>query len=578
MKNKMLKLFLLIFIFIINMNTYYAENYIAEIKGTDVRIRSGAGTNYAALGTTNTGSSYKMVSNTLVPNEGGCASGWYQIYYNTSVTGFICSKYVNVKVTSEDVPVIDPTDKYYRPWTSPKSAIIGGAKFISNDYINAGQFTSYLKKFNVNPATGRVYNHQYMANLQAPYSEAKTSYKSYKENGLLSLPLEFTIPIFLNMPDKTTLPGVSTVDTCENNVIDANFEALLDAEGFPESYKCKLRMIHKTYPNWTFKSLITNLDFNGSVNAEQRVSSISGNSLYFYKDGNGNYVQTEKGWYKANTETVGYFLDPRNFLVEERILMFENLSYSDNYTEKVVSSVLSGTFMDGYSLLDNQLYSSIFVEAGQKENVSAVYLASLARQESGTKGSKATRGDEFTYKGITYKGLYNFFNIGANSGAESPILAGLVWASGGSTSVIVDNSNEKPTVEEQTILNNLGAKKNSGCLTNLKIGSTIGEIKSKLSGINVTVSGANDTDIIKTGMTIVINDGTNEYSYTIVVEGDVDGNGLVSATDYVKIKNHIMEKAGSDLNIAQSLAADVDGNGSIGATDYVKIKARIMEG
>lgn len=579
MKNRKLLNFLFIFvIFIVSMNTYYAESYMATIKGTSVRIRSGAGTNYAELAITNTGVNFKMVTNTLVKSESGCANDWYQIYFNNSVTGFICSDYVTVTTVPDDTPIISYEDKYYRPWTSPKTAIVGGAKFISNDYINAGQFTSYLKKFNVNPATNRVYNHQYMANLQAPYSEAKTSYKSYKENNLLSLPLEFTIPIFNNMPEATTLLGVSLVNTCQSEVIDSEFEKLLDAEDFDETYKCKLRLIHQKYPNWTFKALKTDLDFNASVTAEQRVSSISGNSQYYYVDGNGNYIQTESGWYKANMDTVAYFLDPRNFLVEERILMFENLSYSDNYTENVVASVLRGTFMDGYSLIDNQLYSSIFVEAGKQENVSAVYLASLARQESGTKGSKATSGNEFTYKGITYKGLYNFFNIGANSSAEIPVLAGLVWAAGGSQSVIVDGGSEAPSLEEKTILNNLGATKNSGCLTNLEIGMTISAIKTKLAGINVVVEGASDNDIIKTGQTIIISDDEVQYTYTIVVSGDVNGDGIISASDYVKIKNNIMDKSGSELNVAQSLAADLDGNGSIGATDYVKVKTRIMEG
>ena len=38
-----------------------------------------------------------------------------------------------------------------------------------------------------------------------------------------------------------------------------------------------------------------------------------------------------------------------------------------------------------------------------------------------------------------------------------------------------------------------------------------------------------------------------------------------------------MEKSGSELSIAQSVAADIDDNGEIGATDYVKIKNSIME-
>ncbi len=103
----------------------------------------------------------------------------------------------------------------------------------------------------------------------------------------------------------------------------------------------------------------------------------------------------------------------------------------------------------------------------------------------------------------------------------------------------------------------------------------MGDIKNKISGFTVT-SSLGDGDIVKTGATISISDEKNTYKYTIIVAGDVDGDGQMLATDYVKIKNYIMEVKGSNLNTAQSLAADVDGNGQIGATDYVLIKNNIM--
>ena len=38
-----------------------------------------------------------------------------------------------------------------------------------------------------------------------------------------------------------------------------------------------------------------------------------------------------------------------------------------------------------------------------------------------------------------------------------------------------------------------------------------------------------------------------------------------------------MEKSGSELSTPASIAADVDGDGNIKATDYVRIKNSIME-
>lgn len=585
-KHILKKICLALIVFIINISFCYAEDYIGTITGTGVYLRKGPGTNYSSIKTVSQSDKYKLVSNELIPTELGCNEGWYKIYYEGTKTGYVCSKYIAISIATEEEIIHIDEDKYYRPWTTPRLAIMGGAKYITAAYINKGQFTSYLKKFNVNPDSGRVYNHQYMENLAAPYSESYSSYKSYRDNGLLELPLEFTIPIFLDMPEYTKLPGKEVVSACQSEVTDPDFEALLDIQEFPETYKCKLRLIHNTYPNWIFKSLKTGLDFNKSVIAEKAVSSIQGGDAYYDKS-TGSVISTEKGWYRANTETVEYYLDPRNFLIPERILMFENLAYSENYTENVVSSILKNTFMEGYSLIDNMLYSTIFVEAGVNANISSVYLASLARQESGVRGGRATSGDEFTYQGVTYKNLYNFFNIGAYSSAESPVLAGLVWASGGSSSVIVTSSSETPVEQvgdvtetnltESIILNKLNVIKQNNCLTNISIGTKVSDLKTKLDGLTVTVNVLGDGDTLKTGDVIVVSDGTNALSYVVAIKGDVDGDGNISSSDYVKIKNYIMEASGSELDIARSTAADVDNNGAIGSSDYVKIKNIIME-
>lgn len=568
---KTLFIFLLLIIFF-PMNVYADVYYITK---EDANLRSTAQVvDGNVIMSIKRGAVVELLSESKTWG-GSCNSGWYNISYAGSI-GYVCSGYVAYGNPENE------TDEYLRPWVTPKKAIIGGAKYIASSYINKGQNTSYLKKFNV--TSTNTYNHQYMANLAAPYSEAYSSFKSYRDNGLLSSALEFSIPIFTNMPDYTKLPGKDADTSCQIEKTDEAFEIELNNQGFPESYKCKLRLLHAKYPNWKFVAFHTNLDFNKSVRAEQAVSSINGGSIYYANP----VEETEPGWYIANTETVEYYLDPRNFLNDERILMFEDLSYRDYYTESAIQTILKDTFMAEYSLIDNQTYASIFVEAGQKAQMSSVYLASLSKQESGSKGSKATSGNEFTYQGTTYKGLYNFYNIGANSSAENPVLAGLVWATGGFDINYITNNTQsgnsnttsptnpsKPLTSEQDILNKLGAKKSSDCLIGIEAGKTVGELKQKLSGLTISTA-LGDNDKVRTGMIITVSDGTTSYKYTLSISGDVDGDGEMMATDYVKIKNYIMEVKDSGLNVVQSLAADVDNNGSIGATDYVLIKNNIM--
>lgn len=84
------------------------------------------------------------------------------------------------------------------PWTDPYRAIVGGAYYIGNQYINRGQDTIYLQKFNVTPIS--TYSHQYMSNVEAPYAEGKKMLSAY--SGIMDSPIVFSIPVYLNMPDE----------------------------------------------------------------------------------------------------------------------------------------------------------------------------------------------------------------------------------------------------------------------------------------------------------------------------------------------------------------------------------------
>ena len=90
---------------------------------------------------------------------------------------------------------------YGRPWTTPYKSIVGGAQYIAKNYINQGQNTLYFQKFNVKPVNSNLlYMHQYMTNVQAPYSEGRTTRTAYNNMGILSDTMIFYIPVYKNMP------------------------------------------------------------------------------------------------------------------------------------------------------------------------------------------------------------------------------------------------------------------------------------------------------------------------------------------------------------------------------------------
>ncbi len=224
-----------------------------------------------------------------------------------------------------------------------------------------------------------------------------------------------------------------------------DFESKIAA--FPESYKPYLRQLHQAHPNWEFEPFFTGLDFNVSVDSElgakSLVSSSASSEIFKSKDiGDYNYsknyyIEKDGGFVEANRLAVAYFMDPRNFLNEDGIFMFETLSYRDSFTVEAVENVLKGSFMankkityynkDGELKKTSKKYSQAILEAGKKYNVNPCYIASKILNEVGTSGSSSVTG-----KHKTYPGIYNFYNIGATDGTGA-IARGLKWASEGTT-------------------------------------------------------------------------------------------------------------------------------------------------
>ena len=207
---------------------------------------------------------------------------------------------------------------------------------------------------------------------------------------------------------------------------DTSFEQSISS--FPDSYKPYLRKLHAMHPNWTFKADYTGLDWEASAEAESQKGTSAISYLYpslIFKDSmNPNGIIVDgTSWYAPAKDAVKYYMDPRNFLTEKGIFMFQSLAYNSS-EDSSVQELLNGTFMEG-SFTENgvkKMYAQAFIEAGKEANVSAVHLASRAIQEMGTNGSSASSG---TVSG--YEGYYNFYNIGATSG-EDNYLKGLEYA------------------------------------------------------------------------------------------------------------------------------------------------------
>lgn len=204
---------------------------------------------------------------------------------------------------------------------------------------------------------------------------------------------------------------------------DADFESYMTKQGFPESYKPYLRTLHEQHPKWIFTAQKLGVDWNTALKEECVVGRnlVHSSALASWKsmekgayDFNGGYWYGLDGsWVAASKEIIMYYMDPRNFLNDTYIFMFENQSYDPSYqTESGVKTILADTFMSGsYTCPDTKkkyTYSQTFMDASKKSGVSPYHLASRCRNEQGVNGAPQSLG---TVKG--YENYFNFFDIQA---------------------------------------------------------------------------------------------------------------------------------------------------------------------
>ena len=202
--------------------------------------------------------------------------------------------------------------------------------------------------------------------------------------------------------------------------------------GFPKSYNKCLKQLKKAHPKWVFKPLDTGLTWKEAT--KRMTASRSTNTVYktfaypfrsvskdcynylthtyYPKDGN--------DFYSASNYAVYYFMDPRNWLDDSHIFMFEDEGYQKSYQTKALVKAV-------FESRNPELMANVgsFIKAAKDYDINAIYLASKALGEQGNSvGSKVVSG----------KRVYNVFNIGAcDAAGEGGFSAGMQYARKGSS-------------------------------------------------------------------------------------------------------------------------------------------------
>ena len=221
---------------------------------------------------------------------------------------------------------------------------------------------------------------------------------------------------------------------------DANFEAYLAQQGFPESYKAGLRSLHAQHPTWIFNAVQTGLDWNTAVAYElQGTSSLveTGSKSSWKSTDAGKFDWTTSTWpgfdgatwVGASQEIVAYFMDPRNFLDDSYVFQFAAHDYNPEIqTIDGLRSMLKGTFLEGQVAIDasSPLYVAAVAAQGLSASTNAMSGQTVTDASIGTATQTGSGESLLGYEGPGATGAANISDAAQASAAATTVTAGNV--------------------------------------------------------------------------------------------------------------------------------------------------------
>lgn len=450
-------------------------------------------------------------------------------YNNQTYSGYF--NFYNIKATGVNPAIqglvwamggVDHSGtSYNRPWDNPYKAILGGARFLSEDYISIGQNTLYFQKFDVSRSDGR-YTHQYMQNLTAPLTEGVETYSSYSSiGGLFDEALVFIIPVYDNMPE-------SRVEAPSNKS--------------PNSYLKSIKIDNKEIEGFTYDKLDYSLEVNYNLDSiDIGASSVNSGALV------------------SGTGTVA-------------------LSDGENVFKLVVTAENGN--VTTYNITVNRQSKEEDIELSSDNN-----LKSLSIDKIDFTFSKDTLeynlDVDFSVDKIVISYELEDSSAVVDSKREVDLIVGLnkinivVTALNGDKKIYTLNINRKEiTIDE--VLNSTGIKYNDkyiyGISVNTSTSSLIDNIKKISSGISVTIKDKDDNvknGIFATGDKVTISNGSDSRTYEILIYGDVNGDSLIDKLDYLAVLRHYYKY--KEYTGVYKEAADVNRDGTVDKLDYLAV-------
>lgn len=451
-------------------------------------------------------------------------------------------------------------DKYLIPWNNKEKSITGGGIFIGSSYINVGQNTIYLQKFDVNDdRNGNLFTHQYMTNVLAPYSESRSVYNGYQKSGLLDTSITFIIPVYNNMPNiQVDSPNISKSDFIEDNTkVYCNGSNVNIRTGPSTSYEV-ITAVNK-------QDKMTRIA-KGIQSGERWDKVILENGIvgYIYK----NYV-TEMP--PVQIEKIDVNIDNTTIQKGERKKLQVEISPQESSNHKVqytssnpsvatvdnegnVTAIRSGTTIITVKAEENNVQSQIEITVYSKVTNIILDQKEIYMQV----------GDTFQINAIVEPEDANdktFLYSSTNNDVAVITESGVITAKQEGTTSLIASSKENPKIQAECKLYVVRKMDDSEISFDhpLKVNSLeisgidydnnkVSDIKEKVKTdletqiVNYKNEILQETDTVGTGSKILIKeDGKILRKYQIIVYGDANGDGKINSVDLLVIQRHILE-------------------------------------
>ena len=446
-------------------------------------------------------------------------------------------------------------------WNTPVKAIEGGAEFLAKSYIQYGQNTLYLQKFDVDDSDGDLYWHQYQQNVAAAKTECIDIMNSYKEiDENLNLPFNFVIPVFEDMPEtKSPMPGTESIVTQNIEITDSSVVVYKSKD----KSSTKLATLKKGE-----KVLRIEIDDNKTNGYKwSKVVLSNGTKGYVITEGfkvidditncNIEAVAIEPGNVRNGPGTSGTSV-LLTLTEGQRVTIIEKGKYNN---------------IDGYD------WSRIVLADGTQGYVVARYLEEVDDSGSTDSGAEIVEvvcdggltlrkepGTSSSILGYIDKGEY-LTRIEKNSANKNGYIWDKVVTDSGTTGYVARGDDDEDYIRVVGNTASGDGFETSGSNLVCEPDVTVSNITSKLSGAVVKDSKGKKVTSgnIGTGYTIEY-DGEK---YTVVKLGDTNGDGKMTPADSTVILRKYVGL--QDISSAENSAADTNGDGKVTPADSTTI-------